>query len=126
ANHSMLASNQIALKEWAIVTAALAAGRQTMLLRTGGIDEGPEGFRVKHGEFWLLPTRFHQDPAAIVPEAHDLWHDAQAQQATASVFRVQIYAVAQEVFRVGELAAAERLAREQVLSQETIRQRFAY
>ena len=49
----------IALKEWAAVCEALAAGRQTILLRKGGIAEGPGGFRPEHSEFWLLPTWFH-------------------------------------------------------------------
>ena len=61
----MLAENNIAFKEWAVVCAALASGRQTIILPKGGIDEGREGFRVKHREFWLLPTRFHQDARAI-------------------------------------------------------------
>jgi hypothetical protein len=44
-------SCSIAFKEWAAVCEALAAGRQTIILRKGGIQEGREGFRVQHGEF---------------------------------------------------------------------------
>lgn len=52
----------VAYKEWAPVVAHLAAGRQILLLRKGGIAEGPGGFQPAHDWFWFLPTRFH--PAA--------------------------------------------------------------
>ncbi len=49
-----------AYKEWAGVCRALADGRQTILLRKGGISEGPDGFRPEHPAFWLYPTFVHQ------------------------------------------------------------------
>lgn len=51
---------QVGLKEWAGVVAALLAGRQSVLLRKGGIEEGPGGFSPEHRCFWLYPTAFHQ------------------------------------------------------------------
>src|SRR5262245_56106998 len=65
----MQASCNIAFKEWAAVCEALAAGRQTIILRKGGIHEGREGFRVEHDRFWLYPTRFHQAADALTPDA---------------------------------------------------------
>jgi hypothetical protein len=52
----------IAFKEWASVCAALLAGRQTIILRKGGISEGsaPGDFVPEHSEFWLYPTWVHQ------------------------------------------------------------------
>jgi hypothetical protein len=50
----------IAFKEWAGVCAALAEGRQTLILRKGGIAEGPQGFAPEHPVFWLYPTFVHQ------------------------------------------------------------------
>lgn len=49
----------IAFKEWQVVCDALASGRQTILLRKGGIHEGREGFSFAHDSFFLFPTRFH-------------------------------------------------------------------
>ena len=49
-----------ALKEWAVVCRALEEGRQTVLLRKGGILEFREGFEVKHDRFMLFPTYEHQ------------------------------------------------------------------
>jgi len=49
----------IAFKEWDIVCEALEEGRQSLILRKGGIHEGREGFSFAHEEFVLFPTRFH-------------------------------------------------------------------
>ena len=70
---------QIAFKEWAAVCAALAAGRQTIILRKGGIAEGPAGFVPQHGQFWLLPTRFHQRPEKLRPADVCYFDQAQAE-----------------------------------------------
>lgn len=50
----------VAFKEWASVCEALASGEQTIILRKGGIAEGPGGFTVEHRAFWLYPTFVHQ------------------------------------------------------------------
>ena len=49
----------IAFKEWDVVCEALEEGRQSLILRKGGIHEGREGFSFAHEEFVLFPTRFH-------------------------------------------------------------------
>ncbi|HET7644185.1 MAG TPA: DUF1802 family protein, partial [Nitrososphaeraceae archaeon] len=58
----------IALKEWAIICKALEDGRQTLLLRKGGILEYRKGFEVKHSEFLLYPTFEHQSMNSIKTE----------------------------------------------------------
>jgi hypothetical protein len=52
----------IAFKEWAGVCDALFEGRQSILIRKGGISEGagPGRFVPEYSEFWLYPTRVHQ------------------------------------------------------------------
>jgi hypothetical protein len=50
---------RIAFKEWQVVCDALASGRQSILLRKGGIHEGRQGFSFAHESFSLFPTRFH-------------------------------------------------------------------
>jgi len=50
----------MAFKEWAVVCEALGSGRQSVILRKGGIAEGREGFAFLHREFLLFPTRFHE------------------------------------------------------------------
>lgn len=50
----------IAFKEWAGVCDALADGRQSLILRKGGVSEGPGGFLPEHPAFWLYPTHVHE------------------------------------------------------------------
>ena len=52
-------SAPIGFKEWQVVCDALASGRQSILLRKGGIHEGRQGFSFAHEAFFLFPTRFH-------------------------------------------------------------------
>jgi hypothetical protein len=62
-----------ALKEWAAVNSALAAGRQIALLRKGGIVEADRGgFRLRHREFLLFPTYEHQHEQLLKPEFRHL------------------------------------------------------
>lgn len=58
----------VAYKEWAPVVARLGAGRQHVLMRKGGIAEGPGGFRPEHEWFWFFPTRFHAEGSKLKPE----------------------------------------------------------
>lgn len=57
-----------ALKEWAVVIAALAEGAQDILLRKGGIVEGRRGFQLKHERFLLFPTYEHQHRNWVTPD----------------------------------------------------------
>ena len=44
---------------------ALATGRQSILLRKGGIHEGRQGFSFAHDSFFLFPTRFHTQDGQV-------------------------------------------------------------
>jgi hypothetical protein len=122
----MQSENNVAFKEWAVICAALTSGRQTIILRKGGIEEGRDGFRVEHGEFWLLPTRFHEDASQLVPAAESLWRQVQESQPPPGTFVVDLYAVVQQVIEVRDLAVLNRLTGLHILSQETLEQRFHY
>jgi hypothetical protein len=50
----------IGFKEWALVCEALGDGRQSVIIRKGGLAEGREGFAFRHREFFLFPTFFHE------------------------------------------------------------------
>jgi hypothetical protein len=52
-----------ALKEWAAVCRALGEGRQSVLLRKGGLVERADGFALESPWFFLLPTLEHQTAA---------------------------------------------------------------
>ncbi|ORV10300.1 DUF1802 family protein [Mycobacterium celatum] len=59
-----------ALKEWSAVVQALLDGRQTVLLRKGGIHE--KRFDVAADEFVLFPTVAHSHTERVRPEHRDM------------------------------------------------------
>ena len=59
-----------ALKEWSAVVLALLDGRQSVLLRKGGIGE--KRFEVAAREFMLFPTVAHSHAERVRPEFRDL------------------------------------------------------
>ncbi|BBZ34254.1 DUF1802 family protein [Mycolicibacterium confluentis] len=65
-----------ALKEWSAAVHALLDGRQTVLLRKGGIGE--KRFEVSAGEFVLMPTVAHSHAERVRPEHQDLLAPAAA------------------------------------------------
>ena len=58
-----------AFKEWQVITEALGAGGQIIILRKGGISEGRDGFQVDAKRFWLFPTQFHAQREKTKPAA---------------------------------------------------------
>lgn len=96
-----------AFKEWAVICRALAAGRQRIILRKGGIAEEGGRFAAVHAEFLLLPTFLHQSAESIVPEARDLIVDIDADRPPEGhvVFRHRA-----RVERATRILAAEDLA----------------
>ena len=63
------------LKEWATVVKALEYGKQTVILRKGGILETASGFRVESKKFLLFPTWEHQETKHVKPEYHDFLNE---------------------------------------------------
>jgi hypothetical protein len=122
----MLTENGIALKEWAAVCAALATGRQTVLLRKGGIAEGPRGFRIEHAEFWLYPTQFHQDASQLSEAGRDCLTIAQQAIPAAGRISVSLYAVAESVEYVENVDRLSEFRDRHVLSDSAVLQRFHY
>lgn len=115
-----------ALKEWAIVCRALADGRQTLLIRKGGIEEIKAGFQVIHRDFWLFPTYVHQKAADLVPAVHAEFAGVQATQPPAGTIRFQLYATVEDVVRVTDLDRLRSLEGCHVLSWDCVASRFHY
>lgn len=51
---------KLAFKEWAFIVDALGKGKQSIIIRKGGISEEGGDFELKGKKFFLLPTQFHQ------------------------------------------------------------------
>lgn len=112
---------QIAFKEWAVVCAAIRSGEQSLILRKGGIHEGREGFRVAHPAFWLFPTGFHQDPAALA-RCPDEWPAS----FPPGVVRLDTWVSVNEVWPVDSLERVRSLDGLHLWSAATVEQRFHY
>jgi hypothetical protein len=65
-----------ALKEWSAAVHAMLDGRQTILLRKGGIHE--KRFEVTASRFLLFPTVAHSHAERVRPEHRDLLGPAAA------------------------------------------------
>ena len=63
------------LKEWATVVKALEQGKQTVILRKGGILETASGFSIESKKFFLFPTWEHQEINHVKPEFHNFLNE---------------------------------------------------
>lgn len=118
----MRTSDNKAFKEWAVVCRALGTGRQTVILRKGGIAEGPRGFEVIDRQFFLYPTYLHQLRTGVVPE----WQDEFDQAVDPSPGRVRLesYATVASCVRVRTIEQLAALRPYHILSDAVVEERF--
>ncbi|MGV3531415.1 MAG: DUF1802 family protein [Chthoniobacteraceae bacterium] len=112
----------IGFKEWALICDALGDGRQSIILRKGGIAEGRAGFRFQHSEFLLLPTLFHEQvnklklpPETVAPTARE---DGQLE--------VRYVARVEWTHDLTDLEVVKRLAPFHLWRDDVIEERFRY
>jgi len=122
----MTAPCGVALKEWATICAALASGRQAILLRKGGLIERDGTFALEHETFWLYPTYLHQQEQGVAPAWRSFLTDAEADKPPAGTVRLSLLAEVAAAWHLETLAAAEALADWHAWTAETIASRFAY
>lgn len=110
----------IAFKEWRVICDALAAGRQSILLRKGGIHEGREGFSFAHRSFHLFPTKFHAQAEHVregrfAPEKE--WE-------VGDHFSITHHAETLFAVTLTDWAQVEALQPYHIYTEETLRERF--
>lgn len=138
------ATCQTALKEWAAICRALACGRQTILLRKGGLAEAREGFQVPQRHFWFYPTHFHevhQGVLTVAPEADRCEpaasscapgisgrtaSDAVPAEPAPGCVPIQLLGEVHQALELTTEAQALSLAGWHLWTETTIRQRFHY
>ena len=76
------------LKEWATVVKALEHGKQTVILRKGGILETASGFNIESKEFLLFPTWEHQEKIFVKPEFHNFLDEVLRQKPNGGLNRI--------------------------------------
>ena len=119
----MRSSDNRAFKEWAVVCRALALGRQTLILRKGGIAEGPAGFEVTDRQFFLFPTYLHQAPTSVIPEWREAL-EACAEDPTPGRVVISHYATVASWLKISSLAKLRALEGLHIWSDEVVAERF--
>lgn len=100
-------ANHTALKEWSNVVAALGDGEQILLIRKGGIAD--PSFGVEAERFYLYPTYFHQGESESRPSV-----------------TITHWCEVVRTWRVGDVAALDRLASMVALPRETLDARYRF
>lgn len=106
----------VAFKEWAAICRALAEGRQSLILRKGGIAEAGGQFRPDHDRFLLYPTHFHEPMQDAV----------EREQPAEGTIRFTHFAEVVEVFQILELEKALALNELHGWTAEEVTKRFHY
>jgi hypothetical protein len=115
-----------AFKEWAVICRGLAEGRQSLILRKGGVAEEAGQFVLEHTRFWLYPTYVHQQRDGVVPAALPLLEQAEAERPPAGTVRLTHFAEVAGVYHVRDLVPVLLLGQHYLWSEQTVRARFAY
>lgn len=106
-----------ALKEWSAAVHALLDGRQTVLLRKGGIHE--KRFSVAAPEFVLFPTVAHSHAERVRPQHADLL-DAAAQDSTEDAVTIRAAAKVVAAVEVTRPEAIDDLADLHIWTAESV------
>ncbi|MCV7338254.1 MULTISPECIES: DUF1802 family protein [Mycolicibacterium] len=113
-----MTSTRPALKEWSAAVHALLDGRQTVLLRKGGIRE--KRFSVAAPEFALFPTVAHSHAERVRPPHTDLL-DAAAADSTDDSVIIRAGAKVVAAVEVNRPEAIEELADLHIWTAESVR-----
>ncbi|MBC8109083.1 MAG: DUF1802 family protein [Anaerolineae bacterium] len=113
----------VALKEWHTVCRALASGRQTILLRKGGISESMSGFDVEHRQFLFFPTFVHQQLPMLKPEAQVGFAPHASEPLTIAI---ELAAEIVDIIQLKHRAQMDALESEHIWTPPLIDMRFNY
>jgi hypothetical protein len=115
-----------AFKEWAVSCQALMEGRQTLLIRKGGIREEGGLFRIDDPEFWLMPTYEHQNSALLQPEWLPALEATQSASRLPGAVSLTAYAVVDTIAIARDEAQVNALAQEHIWNPTYVRMRFDF
>lgn len=114
-----------ALKEWAVVEEAMAAGAVSLLLRKGGIAERQGDFAAEHRDFWIFPTGWHENRPDLAEHLHPFLDQLAPPRARGTVpFRV--YCEVDDAYRIESEQVLERLEGMHPLAPPAAHARFNY
>ncbi len=113
----------VAFKEWAGICRALIRGRQSVILRKGGIAEESGRFEPEHRVFWLYPTRLHEPVQGL---REDVSGDEADRSIEPGVVPIQALATVDQVLYLDDERVLKDLEPFHVWTEETVRKRFVY
>src|SRR5712671_27305 len=122
----MLATNSLALKEWAVVVQSLAAGKQTLLLRKGGLYERQGKFSTEPTEFFFFPTYVHQMEQGVTKNAEGELQAVLAARPPEDQLLIHYYASVAEVRHLDDREQLSALEGLHCWTPDTVAKRFAY
>lgn len=109
---------QPALKEWSAAVRALLDGRQTVLLRKGGVHE--KRFAVTASRFLLFPTVAHSHAERVRPEHRDLL-DPAAADSTGDALVIRAGAKVVAAVEVNRPETLDKIASMHIWTAESVR-----
>ncbi len=122
----MLGTNALALKEWAVIIQSLAAGKQILLLRKGGLYERQGKFSTEPREFFFFPTYVHQMEQGVTSHAVGELQTVLATQPPEEQLVIRHYATVSDVVWLDSLPRLAELEGLHCWTQDTVAKRFAY
>ncbi len=113
----------LAFKEWSFIVDALGKGRQSIVLRKGGISEEGGDFDLKGKKFILYPTLFHQAEQMLKPQWLPYLDGNRFYPAQDKV-KIQYYAEVADSSIITDWNRIEKLNNWHAWKEEVIRERF--
>ncbi len=105
---------------------ALEVGRQSVLLRKGGIVEETRDFALVERDFLLFPTYEHQDENSVQQPYCAWFRETLEAQPPSGIVRITSWAEVTDLFLTHDLDRLLRLAPLYAWSEDYIRMRMAY
>jgi CDP-diacylglycerol--glycerol-3-phosphate 3-phosphatidyltransferase len=115
-----------AFKEWEVIVEALGSGAQIVILRKGGIAEGPAGFQASHPKFWLFPTGYHQQWEKTKPELRRFLAPSTPSPEKGQEIALHYFAEVTDAIYLSSWEQVARLADAHFWREEVLRERFDY
>jgi hypothetical protein len=121
---SAVADGPLALKEWHVVSEAIARGDQVLTIRKGGIRE--KAFHVEGSSFWLFPSWEHESAAETKRAWHaDLSHSIGARPTDGTV-PVRTRATVVDAYEISDAEALASLDRFHLWTPAYVEQRLKW
>lgn len=113
----------LAFKEWSYIVDALGKGKQSIIIRKGGISEEKGEFEVKGNKFFLFPTLFHQAESMIKEDwLKEL--DGGKFHTPDNTARIEYYAEIADTRLIKDYSILEKLYQQHAWKEEIIKERF--